>query len=224
MSLPPRNPRDTAAAFEAPAVSSSGLWSRFRQRHLHDYNATATTRWLALVAAGLLALAWSLVQLSALPAPTLLRVALGVAFVAVVALFPLHIPRTKYSICVSDVFVFALLALHGAPAAALAAGAEGLVGAYRTSKRLTSRAGTLAAATATMLLCGMAYEGLHVAMELAGLSTATATLVALCLVSLPYFAGTTLPLLAVVAAKNGHRLSTTDWAQNYSWFAAVYML
>jgi len=224
MSLPTRNPRETAAAPEAPAVSHAGPWQRFRQRHLFDYNAPAMTRWLALVAAGGLAALWALLQLAALPTSELLRVALGVAFVAVVALFPLHIPRTKHSICVSDVFVFALLALHGAPAAALAAGAEGLVGAWRTSKRLTSRAGTLAAATATMLLCGMLYEGLHVGLELAGLSSATATLVALCLVSLPYFAGTTLPLLAVVAAKNGQRVSITDWAQNYSWFAAVYLL
>jgi len=224
MSPPPQNARDTAAATEAPAVSHAGPWSRFRQRHLYDYNATATTRWLVLVAAGLLAAAWALLQLAALPTPTLLRVALGVAFVAAAAFFPVHLPRTTHSICVSDVFIFALLALHGAPAAALAAGAEGLVGAYRTSKRLTSRAGTAAAATATMLLCGMAYEVLHVALELAGLSAATATLVALCLVSLPYFAGTTLPLLAVVAAKNGQRVSLTDWAQNYSWFAAVYLL
>jgi len=223
MSPPPEHAHD-AAATQAAASPRSGPWSRFVQRHLHDYNATATARWLGLVAAGLAALVWALLQLATLPMPTLLRVALGVAFVAVVALFPLHIPRTKYSIGVADVFVFALLALHGAPAAALAAGAEGLVGALRTSKRLTSRVGTPAAATATMLLCGLAYDGLHVVLEGAGLSAAPATLAALCLVSLPYFAGTTLPLLAVVAAKNGQRVSLPDWAQSYSWLAAIYLL
>ena len=155
---------------------------------------------------------------------TLLPVALGTAFVAAAALFPVHIPRTKYSISVADIFVFAILALHGAPAAALAAGAEGLVGACRSSKRLTSRVSTPAAATAAMLLCGLLYGPLHGALEAAGLPAATATLVALCAVALPYFAGTTLPLLAVMAAKNGQRLSLPDWAQNYSWLAAVYLL
>ncbi|HSM21078.1 MAG TPA: sensor domain-containing diguanylate cyclase, partial [Rubrivivax sp.] len=147
-----------------------------------------------------------------------------VGFVAVVALFPVHIPRTKYLIGFADIFVFALLALHGAPAAALAVGAEGLVGALRTSKRPTSRVGTPAAATATMVLCGLGYEALQGAVEGAGLPAATAMLAALCLVSLPYFAGITLPLLAVVAAKNGQRVSLTDWAQNYSWLAAIYLL
>jgi diguanylate cyclase (GGDEF)-like protein/PAS domain S-box-containing protein len=223
MSPPPQDASD-AAATKAAASPRSGPWSRFVQRQLHDYNATATALWLALAAAGGLAAAWALVQLAATPTPDLLRVALGVAFVAAVALFPVHIPRTKYSISFADIFVFALLALHGAPAAALAAGAEGLVGVCRSSKRLTSRVSTPAAATSTMLLCGLAYDGLHVLFEGAGLPAAMATLVALCLVSLPYFAGITLPLLAVVAAKNGQRVSLTDWAQNYSWLAAIYLL
>ena len=30
--------------------------------------------------------------------------------------------------------------------------------------------------------------------------------------------------LAVMAAKNGQRLSLVDWAQNYSWLAAVYLM
>jgi diguanylate cyclase (GGDEF)-like protein/PAS domain S-box-containing protein len=223
MSPPPHDARD-AAATKAPASPRSGPRSRFAQRHLHDYNATATALWLGLAAAGGLAALWALVRLAALPTPDLLRVALGVAFVAVVALFPVHIPRTKYSISFADIFVFALLALHGAPAAALAAGAEGLVGVCRSSKRLTSRVSTPAAATATMLLCGLAFDGLHVVFESAGLPAAMAMLAALCLVSLPYFAGITLPLLAVVAAKNGQRVSLTDWAQNYSWLAAIYLL
>ena len=222
-SAPDRQPAEDRAD-APPAAARPGPWGRFSRRHLHDYNARATTLWLGLVTAGLLATAWALVQLAGQPVPSLLRLALGVGFVAVVALFPVHIPRTKYSIGVADVFVFALLALHGAPAAALAAGAEGLVGAWRSSRRLTSRVGTPAAATATMVLCGLGYDALHAALEGAGLPPATAMLSALCLMSLPYFAGTTLPLLAVVAAKNGQRVSLPDWAQNYSWLAAIYLL
>ncbi|MBL8351647.1 MAG: EAL domain-containing protein [Burkholderiaceae bacterium] len=209
---------------DATAEAPAGPWARFARRHLFDYNAAATRRWLALAAAGVLAALWAAVQLGSLSWVALGQVQLGLAFVAGAALFPVHIPRTKYSIGVGDVFVFALLALHGAPAAALAAGAEGLVGAWRSSKRLTSRVSTPAAAAATTALCGLGYEALHHALLAAGWPAATAMLAALCAMSLPYFAGSTLPLLAVVAAKNGQRLSLLDWSQNYSWLAAIYLM
>ena len=79
MSTPPEH-ADAAAAAQAAAASRSGLWSRFARRHLHDYNATATARWLTLAAAGALAAAWALLQLAALPVADLWRVALGVGF------------------------------------------------------------------------------------------------------------------------------------------------
>ena len=122
------------AAPSAPA----GPWARFARRHLFDYNAAATSLWLLLAGAGTVSACWALWQLAAMPAAALLQVALGVGFVALASLFPVHIPRTKYSIGVADIFVFGLLALHGAPAAALAAGAEGLVGGLRTTKRKLS--------------------------------------------------------------------------------------
>ena len=204
--------------------SPPGLWARFAQRHLFDYNPAAVRLWLVLAGAGALAAAWALAHLSALSTEALLQVQLGVGFVLLAACFPVRIPRTKYSIGVADVFVFALLALHGAPAAVLAAGAEGLVGAYRSSKRLTSRVSTPAAATLAMSLCGLGFYAVQAALLRAGASDALATLMALCAVSLPYFAGTTLPLLAVMAAKNRQRLSLRDWAQNYSWLAAIYLV
>ena len=216
--------REDAAHAAEVAASHPGLWARFARRHLHDYNANATALWLVLVAAGVATTVWALWRVAEMPAPAALRVTLGVAFVVAVALFPVHIPRTKYSIGVADVFVFALLALHGAPAAALAAGAEGLVGAWRSSRRVTSRASTPAAATTAMALCGLAFEGLQRSMEGAGWTPAVAILASLGLIALPYFACTTLPLLAVVAAKNGRRLSLLDWARNYSWLAALYLL
>ena len=228
MSLPPAaEPRPDPSAAAAPASPprpAPGLWRRFEQRHLFDYNAAALRRWVALAAAGAAAAGWALSQVVALSPDALLQVALGIAFVALAAFFPVHIPRTKYSISVADVFVFAMLALHGAPAAALAAGAEGLVGALRSSKRLTSRVGTPAAAMAAMAVCGIGYGIVQAALAGAGASAAIASLAALCVIALPYFAGTTLPLLAVVAAKNGQRLLLRDWAGNYSWFAAIVLL
>ena len=226
MSTPPATVRPDAPGSQAPAqppLPRPGLWQSFTQRHLFDYNAPALRLWLGLAAAGAVAGGWALTQLASMPTDPLLQVMTGIVFVALAALFPVQIPRTKYSVSVADVFVFALLALHGAPAAALAAGAEGLVGAWRSSKRLTSRVSSPAAALAAMAVCGVAFEALRVSLDDFGMSAAVAGLAALCMVAVPYFAGTTLPLLAVVAAKNGQRLSLRDWAQNYSWWAAVYL-
>jgi diguanylate cyclase (GGDEF)-like protein/PAS domain S-box-containing protein len=210
----------------APSTDQSArprLWAAFAGRHLFDYNASATRRWLGLALGGAVALAWALWQLAALPWVVLAQVQLGIVFVAVAACFPVNIPRTRYHLGVADVFVFALLALHGAPAAAVAAGAEGLVGAWRSSKRLTSRVSTPAAATASMALAGLLYQALDAALTRAGWSPQAATLAALGAAALPYFAGTSLPLLAVMAAKTGQALSLRDWAQGYSWLAAIYL-
>jgi diguanylate cyclase (GGDEF)-like protein/PAS domain S-box-containing protein len=213
------------ADMPSTARSRAGsAWTRFVQQHLYDYNPAAIRLWLALTASGLFAAVWALIQLSTLAWPALAQVQLGIAFVVAAALFPVQIPRTKYSVGVADVFVFALLALHGTPTAALAAGAEGLVGAWRSSRRMTSRVSTPAVATAAMLLCGVLFDGLQQALVAIGLTSTLARLAALCIVALLYFAGTTLPLLAVVAAKNGQRLKLRDWAQSYTWVAAIYLI
>ena len=198
-----------------------GPWGRFAQRHLFDYNPAATRRWLLLAAAGLLATGWALHQLVALPWMALAQVQLGIGFVALAACFPVHIPRTKYSIGVADVFVFALLALHGAPAAVLGAAAEGIVGAMRSSKRLTSRVSSPAAAALGMAVCGMVHQASLRGLLAAGWPPEVAELAAVCAGALPYFTFSTLPLLAVMAAKTGQRLSLRDWIQNYSWLAAI---
>ena len=198
-----------------------GPWGRFAQRHLFDYNPAATRRWLALALAGLLTTGWALQQVLALPWMVLAQVQLGIGFVALAACFPVHIPRTKYSIGVADVFVFALLALHGAPAAVLGAAAEGIVGAMRSSKRLTSRVSSPAAAALGMAVCGMVHQASLRGLLAAGWPPEVAELAAVCAGALPYFTFSTLPLLALMAAKTGQRLSLRDWIQNYSWLAAI---
>ena len=218
------HPSPAPAQDEPPTPVYQGPWPRFAQRHLFDYNAAATRLWLLIAVSGTVAAAFSVLQLVALPGPKLVEVAIGTVLVALAACFPIHIPRTKYSIGVADVFVFVLLALHGAPAAALAAGAEGLVGALRTSRRLTSHVSTPATATLAMLLSGLGFDALHGALVGAGWPASSSGLAALCLAAFPYFAGTTLPLLALVAAKNGGRVSLRDWAESYAWFFAIVLL
>ncbi len=217
------HPPPDAQPSPAPAAPK-GWAARWGQRHFYDYNAAATSLWLLLALGGLCSAAWAVQQVAGLSPQSQLQVAMGIGMTVMAALFPVQIQRTKYSIGVGDIFVFGLLALHGAPAAALAAGAEGLVGALRTSKRLTSRISTPATAMLAMALCGQAAGVAQQALVAAGWSLGSANFAVLCAVALPYFAGTSLPLLAVVAAKNKKPLSLRDWIQNYGWLAAVYLV
>ncbi len=223
MSAPPVPPGLTtpAAATDLAPPKPTTVWARFVQTHLFDYTPASTRLWLVLVGCGALSVAAALWQLARLPWSEIAHIQLGIAFVALAACFPVQLPRTKYSIGVGDVFVFALLATFGAGAAVLAAVTEGLVGACRTTKRLTSRLSTPAAAGGAMWLCGHAFDALRGLLQQWGASDPVATLVALCGVALPYFAGTTLPLMAVIAVKRGERLSLRDWASGYAWFAAI---
>ena len=235
MSAPPDSrPHATATATAtatAIAIGATGApptapgpLARFHQRHLFDYNAPALRLWLSLVGGGVLAAVLAGHALTQLPTAQWLPVLIGIGFVAVAGAFPVHIPRTKYSVSVAEVFVFSLMALYGAPAAVLAAGADGLVASWRSSKRLTSRLSTPSAMMLGMALCGLIFTAMQDGLMHLGWPPATATLAALCVAALPYFAGNTLPLLAVVAAKKGCRLSLPDWARNYSWLAAIYLL
>jgi diguanylate cyclase (GGDEF)-like protein/PAS domain S-box-containing protein len=180
--------------------------------------------WLVIVLAGAVALAWSLVALSSASATHWLLTGLGVLVVAAAAWFPVEIPRSKFSLSAADAFVFTVLAVLGTPAAVLAAGADGLIGALRTTPRLTSRASTPAAAMAAMGACGLLFEALAAGLAGAGLSPATARLAALLLVALVPFVLTTLPLLATVTLKRGTWPNLRDWLAGYSWVAATYLV
>ena len=200
--------------------------ARLRAAHFHDYTAAAFRMWLFISAAGTLALAWALLSLVQATPAHLLQTVAGVALVAVAAWFPVVIPRSssKGSISAADAFTFTALAVLGVPAAILAAGADSLVGALRSTKRLTSRVSTPAASMAGMALCGMLFEALAPLLTDWGLSPPTAKLAALILVSLVPFILTTLPLLAMVTLKRGEWPRLKDWFVGFSWVAAMYVV
>jgi diguanylate cyclase (GGDEF)-like protein/PAS domain S-box-containing protein len=180
--------------------------------------------WFVIMLAGAVALAWSFLALSSSSAAHQLQTALGVLLVGAAAWFPVEIPRSKFSLSAADAFIFTVLAVLGTPAAVLAAGADGLIGALRTTPRLTSRISTPAAAMAAMAVCGTLFEALSLWWAGWGLSPATARLAALVLVSLVPFVLTTLPLLATVTLKRGAWPNLRDWLSGYSWVAAMYMV
>ena len=200
-----------------------GAWERFRQTHLHDYPPAALRWWLAIAGSGALALGWALLMLATRsPAERWLAVA-GIGAVALAALFSVHIPRTRYSVSASDVFIFTLLAGVGPAAAVLAIGVDGYIGTRRTSRRLSSHVASPSAAMASMAIGGLAFEGARHLLVSAGLAEGLATLAALCGTALVPFILTTLPLMAMMAAKGAVPMQPLAWLGDAAWVAAVYL-
>ena len=207
------------------AARARGLWPRFCQRHLFDYTPAATRMWLLIAAMGALALGWALTSLALQPAAQWWPVLAGLLLVALAALFPVHLPGTNHTVLVADVFVFTILCTLGVPAAVLAAGAEGLVGALRTGPRWSSRVSSPSAGMAAFAVCGAAYTLLRLLLQPLlgewGLSADMASLLALCLVAVLPVMLTTGPLMHMVALKRGQRLRLADWFATSTWIAAM---
>ncbi len=207
---------------DRPELNRPAVWRQFVAAHFFDYNAAAVTLWALVVGAGLAAMGWSMDQLWANQALGSVEFGVGMVLIALSSRLPLQIPRTPYSMSLADVFVFAMLATLGPAAAVLGAGLDGALGAWRGSKRLTSRLSTPGAHMAAMALCGVAFEALS---ALCGrvLAEPLAKLVALVLVAPVPFLCTTWPLMAVVALKNSHPLLPWRWLLDNAWIAAVYL-
>ena len=198
-------------------------WVTFRARHLFDYPQGAMRAWLAIVASGAAALAWAFWRLPALSPDSAWSVPAALVLVAMASTLALKLPRTAYTLSVADVFIFTALAALGPPVAVLAAGIEGVIGTCRTSKRLSSRISSPAAAMAAMAICGVAFEAAKRALERSGQPPEVAALAALCLVALVPFLLTTMPLMAMMALKRGAPLRPVEWFADSTWMAALYL-
>ncbi|HSI57701.1 MAG TPA: EAL domain-containing protein [Ideonella sp.] len=217
-------PQAAAPAARPSAVPGGRLWRAFRDAHLFDYNPAATRFWLLLALGGLGAMVAAGVQVAWMPAADVLQVLAWTLIVALAAAFPVELPRSKHSIAVGDVFVFLLLALHGAAPAALAAAIEGGIACSRSSARLSSRIATTATGAAAMYASGVLFELAVPALRGAGVPHATAQLAGLAAAALFYFPASTMPLMQVICLKHGQSLSLRDWFANGASVGAVYMV
>ena len=202
-------------------ASAAAAWPRFVRQHLHDYPPPALRRWVAIVTIGALVLAGTLVELLLHPSTRLAPVLLGLVLVALAAFFPVQIPRTHHTVLVADAFVFTLLATLGGPVAVLAAGLEAVIGALRSSKRLSSHFSAPCAAMTAMAVCSGSFAALRLGLVMLGMGSEVASLAALCLAAPVYVALTTGPLMAMIASKTGLRLSLRQWFESTSWITAM---
>ncbi|MBT9502489.1 MAG: EAL domain-containing protein [Burkholderiaceae bacterium] len=206
-----------------PTPAGHAWWQRFHRAHLFDYNAKATRFWSALALGGLLAMGFALWRLTQLDSAALWQVLGWTGLTMVAAAFPIPIPRSKLSISTGDVLIFLLLALHGMPAAVFAAGLEGLLGSIRTSKRLSSRVGSLAAASLGMTLAGALFVWLQSLLQTAGLAQAAAHLAALAAAAMLHFFVSTWAMTQVLYLKRGLSLALGEWLSSMSWVGALFL-
>ncbi|TDP63954.1 putative bifunctional diguanylate cyclase/phosphodiesterase [Roseateles toxinivorans] len=208
------------------SAQGGALWAWFKgtgfyRSHLHDYNLAASRFWLVLALTGAVAFGYNLVGLTRLPPGELWEVLGWAALAMLAAAFPIQIPRSKLSVSTSDAVLFLLLALHGAPAAALTAGVEAYLASSRSSKRLTSRVGSLAAATIGMTVGGTLFTLLAPPLQGLGFAQPAAHLAALAVGALAHFAISTWALTKVIYLKRQLSLSWDEWLSSVGWVGAL---
>jgi len=201
-----------------------GAWAGFRRAHLFDYNPAATRFWLALAIAGSAALALATWRIGMAGGGERWQIAGWLLMVAAAAAFPIQIPRSKHSIATGDIVNFLLLALYGVDAAVFGAALEGLIGAFRTSARLTSRVATPASGAVAMMLAGTLFEAAQGGLAAAGLPVAAAHLAALAAAAIVYCIVSTTALMQVIFLKRGMHLSLPEWFGSSSWVGTLHLV
>ena len=199
-----------------------GAATGIRQRFFPDYNPAAAAYWSALTASGLAAIGFAVFKVASLPPAHVWQV-LGIVLVAaIVAMFPLRIPKTKYSIAAGDIFIFLLLLLHGPQAAVFGAAVESTAIAWRTTPRWSSRLFSPAAAAIAMLVCALAFEWVVSAMARAGVTGDGAVFAATMLFAASYFViGPTL-VATVVHLKRNQWPSAAERVRSVGWLGLSY--
>ena len=187
-----------------PSAPGASPWTRrLHAALMPDYTPRATFYWWGVVLAGALVLAASLAWLARQPWPVWAQVGAALALAIGSGLFPVRVPGTKQSFAVGEIFIFLVLLALGPAAAVLVASGETALGAFRTSKRLTSR--LLTPAVTALCLGGTGWAlllGLR-AMKAAGPLGAPALMGATMLFALAYFTINQLMLAGVLRLKRG---------------------
>jgi diguanylate cyclase (GGDEF)-like protein len=207
----------------APSGSAGPTWwARVHGALMPDYNREAAAYWWAMVGLGSVVLGHVLATLLALPAPDLAQVGAGVAIAMLAGFFPVRIPGSKNSFAAGEIFIFLLLLMHGPAAAALAATGEGFLGAWRTSKRWTSRIVSPATACAAMFGVGSLLEAALAAGQTLGGAGPELLLVLTMVAAVLYFIVNTLLITAIPNLKRKHWPSLRETFGNFAWVGITF--
>jgi diguanylate cyclase (GGDEF)-like protein/PAS domain S-box-containing protein len=127
-------------------------------------------------------------------------------------------------VATADVLVFVLLALYGPAAAVLAATLENAVGVARTSRRWSSRLVSPATAALGTALAALAQQAAEPALLALQMPVAAAHLAGLALAGVLCGLAVPLPLMQVLAIKNGRALPLRQALAQVNWVGAVYLV
>jgi diguanylate cyclase (GGDEF)-like protein/PAS domain S-box-containing protein len=198
------------------------LWARLHRALMPDYNRHVTVYWWTMVLLGVAALGYALWSVTTLPAPARAQVAAGVMIAMLAGTFPVRIPRATSSFAAGEIFIFLLLLLHGPAAATLAAGAETMVGALRTSKRWTSRIASPTISAVAMFVSGSLMQALRDTLQRRELNNEGWIVVAMMLFSLLFFMLNTLMVSTVLRLKRNERLQMSDLLSVFGWVGLAF--
>jgi diguanylate cyclase (GGDEF)-like protein/PAS domain S-box-containing protein len=171
-----------------------------------DYTPRATAFWWWMVGLGGSVLAGCAVWLAEQPWTVALQMAGGLVLAVGSGLFPVRVPGTKHSFAVGEVFIFLVLLMIGPAAAALVAAGETGLGAFRTSKRWTSRLVTPAITGLSIWTAGMLLQRALTQLEAAGVASAAAVAAAMLVFAGLYFVVNAVLLTGLQRLKRGEPL------------------
>ncbi len=197
------------------STAARSLWQRLHQALMPDYNRKATIYWWTMVVLGSVALVGAVWEVQQLSLGVIAQIVLGTAFAVAAGFFPVRIPGSKNSFVAGEVFIFLLLLIHGPGAATVAAAGESFVGSFRSSKRWTSRIGSLAMAALAMSIAGHVMElGMIWSDGRSSIAPALVLLIA-CLVAVGYFMLNTVFVSLVITFKRGERFNLRHHVTNF---------
>ncbi len=197
-------------------------WRRLHGALMPDYNPQATAYWWAMVVLGAAILGHATMQAASLPAGVQAQVAFGCALAMLAGAFPVRIPGSKHAFSAGEMFSILLLLLAGPGAAALAAASEGFVGAWRSTRRWTSRLACPAMAAVSMALAGSAFRASAAAIGPIGARREAALLLLAMAAALLHFFVNTLLVTLVLHLKRAERLRLDTFFANFGWVGTTY--
>jgi diguanylate cyclase (GGDEF)-like protein/PAS domain S-box-containing protein len=184
---------------------------------MHDYPPAAKAVWISCACMGAVAFLVSLMGVVHLPIDLLWQTLVGAVCAAAASFFHIKRPGTTDAFSASELFLFLILCLAGTAAAVLAVAFESFIGAYRVSKRWTSRLGTPAFSALGMGAAGLIYHASLPALSGVGIGRAESTLLALLLAASVYFCVHSFIIETVFKLKAKQRVSVTDWIKYSLW-------
>ncbi len=171
-----------------------------------DYTPKACVFWWLMVALGGSVLAGCLLWLLFQPWSVALQMAVGLALSVGSGLFPVRVPGTKQSFAVGEVFIFLVLLMIGPAAAAIVAAGETGLGAFRTSKRWTSRLVTPAITGLSIWTTGSLLQWALLRMDAGATVSAAPVAAAMLVFAALYFVVNAVLLTGLQRLKRGEAL------------------